>query len=149
MPRAPLGLALVALLCLAVPAWTQNVSVDPHLDPSLAPAGCAACHAGQLAEDKVTPWSQTSHATFFTEAIDGQKSAFYNESCIQCHVLGYDTSEEADNGGFDDLADGFWTFPETLEEGNWDDMVNNYPGLANLANILCEHCHGPGSDHFG
>jgi len=110
---------------------------------------CSACHAGQLAEDKVTPWLETGHATFFTEAIDGVKSSHYNSGCIECHVLGYDTSEEADNGGFDDLADGFWTFPETLQEGNWDDMVENYPELANLANIQCEHCHGPGSDHFG
>ncbi|MFH0814204.1 MAG: hypothetical protein V2A69_15415 [Pseudomonadota bacterium] len=110
---------------------------------------CAACHAGQLVEDKVTPWLGTGHATMFTEAVDGLKSPYYNASCIECHTVGYDTSPEADNGGFDDIANGFWTFPQPLQSGNWDNIVNNFPELANLSNIQCESCHGPGSDHYG
>ena len=128
---------------------TTGTSIAIHAATWSGVRQCAACHAGQLVEDKVTPWSHTGHATFFSEAIDGIKSSHYGESCIKCHTLGYDTSLEADNEGFDDIADGFWTFPSPLQEGNWDDMVNNLPELANVANIQCENCHGPGDDHFG
>jgi len=39
-----------------------------------------------------------------------------------------------------------WTFPTTLQAGNW----NKVPvALQNVANIQCENCHGPGSAHAG
>lgn len=44
MPRAALKL-LVATLPLLLPA-APAAAVDPHLDASLVPAGCAACHRG-------------------------------------------------------------------------------------------------------
>ena len=113
--------------------------------PDFSKGQCGACHA-----DKVTEWQDTGHATMFTEAIDGLKSPYYQERCIECHTVGYDTSPEADNGGFDDVARNLgWVFPDTLKAGNWDDIVTNFPDLAQKANIQCENCHGPGSLHFG
>jgi len=111
--------------------------------PDTPKGQCGTCHAGNEAT-----WSATGHATMFTEAIDGLKSAGYNANCIQCHTVGY--LDGANNGGFADVAtDLDWTFPETLESGNWQDIVDNYPALAAVSNIQCESCHGPGSQHRG
>ena len=40
-----------------------------------------------------------------------------------------------------------WTFPTVLAPTNWAYMQAVYPSLANVANIQCENCHGPGSQH--
>ncbi|MFQ5794117.1 MAG: multiheme c-type cytochrome [Candidatus Bipolaricaulia bacterium] len=102
------------------------------------PPQCAICHAEQAAS-----WAETDHASMFTRGVDGIVSSHYGESCVACHTVGYD--ETADNGGFDDVAARVgWTFPETLQPGNWDAI----PGeLKQLGNIGCENCHGPGSEH--
>jgi predicted CXXCH cytochrome family protein len=103
------------------------------------------CH-----NDKIGEWEGTGHAVLFTEGIDGIASSHYGSSCISCHTVGYDTDPAANNYGFDDVATLLnWTFPATLQAGNWDSMVVNYPDLANLGNIQCENCHGPGSRHGG
>jgi len=108
-----------------------------------APPQCAACH-----EDRAESWAGTGHATFFTRQIDGgddPATSHYSEACIGCHTVGYDTT--AANGGFDDVATEVgWTFPETLAPGNWDAVPAE---LKQLANIQCEDCHGPGSEHNG
>jgi len=101
---------------------------------------CALCHPGNA-----VGYAETGHATFLQEAIDGIKSSHYNEGCIGCHALGLNPS--AENGSFFDVANQVgWTFPEVLEEGNWDAMPDE---LKAKANIQCEHCHGPGSEHHG
>ncbi|HUF08980.1 MAG TPA: T9SS type A sorting domain-containing protein [Rhodothermales bacterium] len=113
--------------------------------PDRTKGQCAACHSGNTNE-----WAETGHATMFTEAIDGLKSDHYNSNCVECHTVGYNVDPEADNGGFDDVAAALgWMFPATLEQGNWQDIVDNYPALAQVSNIQCENCHGPGSQHFG
>jgi len=108
---------------------------------------CAGCHDGGLTPDKVTPWSQTPHASMFTKAIDGLKSDHYSSNCISCHTLGYNTAPTAVNGGFDDVAATLgWTFPTNLVAGNWAALPD---ALKQVSNIQCESCHGPGSEHGG
>ncbi len=100
---------------------------------------CSLCHSG-IASD----WRETGHADFFTRALDGEVSSHYSESCISCHVVGYDL--DADNDGFDDFA---FEFPATLEAGTADAMVAQYPNAMKRANIQCEACHGPAGSHYG
>lgn len=103
------------------------------------------CHSNKIAE-----WQGTGHATMLQRGLDGALSSHYSSSCIQCHTVGYDTDSSAINQGWDDVATSSgWTFPDTLRPGNFDSLVTDYPELANLANIQCENCHGPGSRHGG
>jgi len=108
---------------------------------------CAACHSGGVlnAPSIYPTYMNTPHASMFTRAIDGLVSSHYSKNCIQCHTLGYDTNSFAVNGGFDDMATLYgWTFPSVLTNGNWASMPAE---LQDLANIQCENCHGPGSQH--
>ncbi len=110
---------------------------------------CSLCHSGgAVAENTYVPWSKTAHATFFTRQIDGgtdPATSHYGKNCISCHTVGYDANTNAVNGGFDDVAKMLgWTFPTVLTNGNWAAMPSD---LKNLANIQCENCHGPGSEH--
>ncbi len=109
------------------------------------PPQCVACH-----EDQAEAWAETGHATMLARGIDGELAPYYNANCIQCHTTGFNNGEGAENGGFDDVAAAAgWEFPGTLQEGNWDAMVENFPEAAALANIQCESCHGPGAEHNG
>jgi hypothetical protein len=127
---------------------TQNIMAGTYMGINT----CAFCHSGGVAApDKFTEWSQTAHASFFARQIDGGENpatSHYNKNCISCHTVGYDTNTLAVNGGFDDVATQVgWTFPTNLVPGNWAALTNK---LKNLANIQCENCHGPGSEHaFG
>jgi hypothetical protein len=104
---------------------------------------CIDCH-----EERAADWMTTAHATAFTQQIDGLASDHFGPDCISCHTTGFNNREAADNGGFDDLArEAGWSFPETLEPGNWDAMVEEFPEVAGMANIQCEACHGPGDLH--
>jgi len=124
---------------------TQRITAGTYMGINT----CVLCHSGGvLAEDQYHPWSGTLHATFFTKAIDGLKGGQYSKNCISCHTVGYDTNVLSAHGGFDDVAtQAGWTFPTNLIAGNWASMQTNYPSVANLANIQCENCHGPGSEH--
>ena len=120
---------------------TQKITAATYLGIAV----CSECHDGGTASDMMTPWSQSPHATFFARAVDGVASDHYSKNCISCHLVGYDTNALAVNGGFDDIAKALgWTFPAVLTNGNWAAMPAE---LKNVANIQCENCHGPGSQH--
>ena len=140
---------VTASIVTAGGSGSTNLTLNITAGTYLGAQTCALCHSGGVgAEDIYHPWSQTPHATFFARAIDGQEASYYNKSCISCHTVGYDTAATAINGGFDDLATQYgWTFPLVLTNGNWASMQANYPQVAALANIQCENCHGPGSEH--
>jgi hypothetical protein len=127
---------------------TQTITAGTYLGVET----CELCHSGGLiAPDIYHPWVQTPHATFFQNAINGLESSHYSKNCISCHTVGYDSNPVATNyndGGFYDVAQQLgWTFPATLSPTNWAYMQSAYPALANLGNIQCENCHGPGSQH--
>lgn len=106
-------------------------------------AQCAlGCHS-----DKITTWQSTPHARIFAYGVDSISS--YSTRCLSCHTVGYNTSPAAVNGGWDDvaLANGF-VLPRS-HPGVWDSIKTNFPAVANLSNIQCENCHGPGSLHMG
>src|SRR5262249_28361047 len=89
----------------------------------------------------------TAHAHIFSEGINGAYG-HYSQSCLQCHTVGYNTNTNSVNGGFDDVAAQVgWTFPPVQTNGIWESMQTNFPTLVNVANIQCENCHGPGSEH--
>jgi len=119
---------------------TQTITAGTYMGVNT----CALCHSGGVvAPDKYTAWSQTAHATIFTRSIDGLESDYYSKSSILRHTVGYDTN--AVNGGFDDIAaSNHWVFPSVLANGNW---ATSAPAIKNLANVQCENCHGPGSEH--
>ena len=104
---------------------------------------CSGCHGPSgVGTDIVTTWQKTGHATMAKRGINGEVSPYYNESCFQCHTLGYNNSvTSADNGNFKAVANRLgWQFPAELKVTNWDAMPAQ---LQNLANIQCESCHGP------
>lgn len=107
---------------------------------------CALCHSGGLvASNTFSPWSGTLHAKAFTEAIDGLSTDHFSKNCISCHSVGFDANTNSANGGFDDIAaQTGWVFPTTFTNGNWAAMP---AALKNVANVQCENCHGPGSQH--
>jgi hypothetical protein len=124
-----------------------GVGVIGGATPDIFKGQCAGCHGSFAIADKVTPWSGTKHATATHKFID-EDEGFFVESCLKCHTVGSNIT--SNNGGFDDLSSVLgWTFPSTLEFGNFDDMVSDFPDLAALSNVQCESCHGPGNLHRG
>lgn len=113
-------------------------------------ATCASCHGTSPKvglSDYYTPWSQTKHATMAQRGVDGLLGSDYDESCFACHTVGYNKSPAATNGNFYAVQQQLgWTLPSPLQVGNYASMPTN---LQNLANIQCESCHGPGSQHPG
>ena len=107
---------------------------------------CTMCHAGKI--EMFTPWAKTGHAEIFTDNVnDTSPTAHYAERCLSCHVVGYNKSASAVNGGFDDAPD----FQALIASGkighgaadNWATILKDFPASARLANIQCENCHGP------
>ena len=120
------------------------------------PTSCQTCHNDTLkiAPDIFTPWSKTDHAIAVQHKLDGTYSdgvtplTSFPLSCMECHTVG--DSPAAVNHGFDDVMKTTgWTMPTKLQPGNWENLVANYPTLADLAGIQCENCHGPQDGAIG
>jgi len=108
-------------------------------------AACARCHSGGLAAVTYPTWTQTAHASLFTNGVNGVEGTGYSASCISCHTVGYDANSTVSDGGFSSIAAQLgWKFPSVLQPGNFAAMP---AALQNVANIQCENCHGPGSEH--
>lgn len=125
---------------------TTNITVNITAGTYVGAGICALCHSGGVvAENTYTPWTGTLHSHAFKDGINGVSSDHFASRCTSCHVVGYDTHTNAVNGGFDDIAKQYnWQFPTTMSPTNWDAMP---AALRNVANVQCESCHGPGSEH--
>jgi hypothetical protein len=126
--------------------WLGEMTKD-YSAPQTNAAACGQCHNDNAAPDVWKLWKTTAHASALQRKIEGAAGPHFTEECISCHTVGYDKS--ASNGGFDDLeAASGWTYPTTLQAGNWDTLVNNTT-LGPLAGIQCESCHGPQNQPSG
>ena len=133
----------------------SGIASQPGSGTDYVVQGCTAqCHMGSVqfpnldldggaAPDMFPPWAATPHAGAFADGIDGVLGPAFGPSCLQCHTLGYSPVARG-NGGFDDEAtkDG-WTFPATLDAGNYAALVATQPDLAQRGGVQCESCHGP------
>ncbi len=131
----------------------SGIASQPGTGNDYVVQGCTStCHigstqfpaapSGTTAPDMFTPWSSTAHATAFADGIDGLLGPSFGPSCLPCHTLG--DSPLASNGGFGNVATADnWSFPATLDAGNYAAMVADEPNLAQLGNVQCESCHGP------
>ncbi len=114
---------------------------------------CTACHDGDLAPDKFTPWIKSGHAEIFKQNLND--GGHYSSACFSCHTVGYNLA--VSNNGVDDQPD----YPAFLDHffpgghspmtnpNNWNTVLTDYPTVAHLANVQCENCHGPidGAEH--
>lgn len=110
---------------------------------SATPPQCSVCHP-QITND----WKQTGHATVLERRLD-EEGGHFAEHCLGCHTTG-STNANAEGDGFLHLMkSSSWTFPSTLQAGNWEALKTEDPTLAARGNVQCESCHGPGSAHNG
>ena len=105
---------------------------------------CIVCHNTDQWDFKYDKWMETGHAHALEKGLDGEKGSYFNNNCVSCHSTGYDLL--ASNDGFDDFP---FVFPDTLMPGMYDSLLTVYPDAMARANVQCEQCHGPGSEHFG
>ncbi len=93
------------------------VAGEPHV---VTDEACRTCH-----QEQHDFWSSTKHGHAWQTMID--YDAQYDLDCITCHTVGYMTP-----GGFDR--------PDRVQR-IIDSQQHGY------ANVQCENCHGPGSNH--
>jgi hypothetical protein len=138
--------AVTATIVTAGGSGSTNLMIRLSSANYLGVQVCAFCHSGGVrAENVYSLWTNTLHSHAFKDAINGLSTDHFTSRCISCHVVGFDTNALAVNGGFDDIAAQVgWTFPTNISNTNWDAMP---AALQGVANVQCENCHGPGSEH--
>ncbi|MBN1409133.1 MAG: T9SS type A sorting domain-containing protein [Calditrichaceae bacterium] len=117
-----------------------TINAGTYLGVEGGAVSCVSCHNQTYAA-----WSETGHAHMLTNALDGISPYRSGATCISCHTTGYDTSATAVNDGFDDFP---FVYPDSIGPGMSDSMMTEYPDAMMRANIQCEACHGPGSEHM-
>lgn len=120
---------------------------------------CALCHDANAAT-----WLDTAHAGALRFHMNGMRTDQYDGSCLECHTLGYAPGQLPPDGGFDDalaasdltaadIADQVETAYQLNNDRDPDNDVDFYnqlePDVRAMANVQCESCHGPGSQHLG
>ncbi len=118
----------------AVGIGKADIAVATYL-PTVTPffrgaAYCATCHEGGVGGDQVTAWSQSGHAVAMPALTAiGMGS---NAACVGCHSV----------GTFGLSASGAVYHGDDPANGGYDETA-----VPRLANVQCENCHGPGSEH--
>ncbi len=115
MPRAALG--IIALVALAARfGVAAPLAGDPHLDPSLLPAGCSSCHVG--------------HGESDTPMMGGSQK----QICLGCHGEG-SGSKRAILGGR--------TGATRLGQAAFGHPVDDQAWSRHDARVTCTSCHSP------
>jgi hypothetical protein len=120
---------------------TLTINAGLYLGMESGTPNCMMCHS-----DYASDYVETEHAVATKKQFDALpgSSSHFGESCLECHATGY--YPNADNDGFDDFS---FMFPDTFMMGMYDSLTLEYPDAMARADVQCEACHGPGSEHNG
>jgi hypothetical protein len=107
---------------------------------------CGQCHT-HLTPDIMDAWRESRHATLFQRGIDGEYPGNFAASRQRTSTTG-PVDRDLGSGSFFSLkAETGWEFPASPAPGNFQQLVDDHPQLAQVATIGCESCHGAASLH--